>query len=174
MKNNRVRCLTEAAMMAGLSLVLSLVIVFKMPQGGTVTAGCLLPIILLAMRRGPLWAMLAGGVSGLLQFVLTGEALHPLSILLDYILAYGLAGLSGFSRGGWTKLVVGTVIGCGMRFLAHLVSGATIFASYAPEGQNVWLYSAVYNGTYMLPELAVTLVEVLVLYKFANRLFKVK
>lgn len=161
-------------MMSGLSLVLSLVIVLKMPQGGTVTAGCLLPIILLAVRRGPFWAMLAGAVSGFLQFILTGEALHPLSILLDYILAYGLAGVAGFFRGSYPKVILGTVLGCGMRFLAHLISGATIFASYAPEGQNVWLYSAIYNGTYMLPELLVTLVEILLLYKFANRLFKVK
>jgi len=174
MHRKRIQCLTETAVMASLSLVLSLVIVFKMPQGGTVTAGCLLPVILLAMRRGPQWGMLAGGVSGMLQFILTGEAIHPLSVIFDYLLAYGLAGLAGVVKGNYPKVIAGTVIGCMMRFLAHLVSGATIFASYAPEGQNVWMYSLVYNGTYMIPELVVTLLEILLLYKFANRLFKVK
>lgn len=171
MKSKKIRCITESAVMVSLSVVLSFITVLRMPQGGTVTAGTLLPIILLALRRGPAFGMFTGALSGAIQFILTGEAIHPMSIILDYILAYSLVGVSGFFRGKAVKITFGAIVGCFCRFAMHTLSGAVIFASYAPSGQNPWIYSLIYNGTYMLPELCVTVAEVLLLYKFANRLF---
>ncbi len=171
MKSKNTKCITESALMVSLSVILSFITVLRMPQGGTVTAGALLPIILLSQRRGPVWGMFTGALSGMIQFVLAGEVIHPVSIIADYILAYALAGTAGFFRGKTAKIILGTIVGCFCRFAAHAVSGAVIFASYAPSGQNPWLYSLLYNGTYMLPELAVTTAEILLLYKFANRLF---
>ena len=34
------------------------------------------------------------------------------------------------------------------------------FGSFAPEGSNVWLYSSVYNGSFLLPTLVVSAVLV--------------
>ncbi|MCX7715029.1 MAG: energy-coupled thiamine transporter ThiT [Clostridia bacterium] len=172
MKNKRLVSTAEAAMMAALSFILNFIIVFKMPQGGSVTAGAMIPIIIVALRRGYAWGVLSGVISGFLQFVSTGEAIHPVSILLDYIVAYGILGVAGFFKGSLPKVVTGTVLAVVCRFLSHLISGATIFASYAPQGQNPWTYSAIYNGTYMLPELVITVLFAALLYKYANRLFE--
>ena len=68
-------------------------------------------------------------------------------------------------------IVIGSVVGVGGRFLSSLISGAVLFASYAPEGQNPWLYSFIYQATYMIPELIISVLVLLFLYNKANRLF---
>jgi thiamine transporter len=174
MKNEKLVSMVEAAMMAALSFVLNLFIVYKMPQGGTVTAGAMVPIIIVALRRGAPWGILAGAVSGLLQFISTGEAIHPASILLDYLLAYAVLGVSGWFSSSLPKVMFGTVFAVILRFVCHLLSGALIFASYAPDGQNPWLYSMGYNASYMLPELVITVAVTIALYLFAKPLFRKK
>ena len=42
------------------------------------------------------------------------------------------------------------------RFLSHFLSGVVFFGMYAPEGMSPVVYSAVYNGSYMLPELVIS------------------
>ena len=59
------------------------------------------------------------------------------------------------------RIVVAVVVVMSARLFAHVLSGVIFFASYAPEGQNVWLYSLVYNGTYMAPEMVITLLLLL-------------
>ena len=46
---------------------------------------------------------------------------------------------------------VGAVVVCVLRFVCSFLSGVLLWGSYAPEGMNVWVYSLVYNGGYMLP-----------------------
>ena len=94
MQNKRLMSLTESALMAALSIVMSLIIVWKMPQGGSITIGCMLPIVIISIRRGTLWGVLTGVVSGIIQFIITGEAFHPLSVLIDYVFAYGIVGIA--------------------------------------------------------------------------------
>lgn len=176
MKKLKTNAVTEAAFMAALSIVFSFIIVWTMPQGGSVTVGCMLPIFLITFRRGAIYGILTGVVSGLLQFLASGITLHPLSIILDYILAYaviGTAGCGGIFRKGHIRIAAGTALGCLMRFSVHFISGGIIFAAYAPPAQNPWIYSALYNTSYMIPETCVTLAEVLLLYTFAKRLFHV-
>lgn len=166
--------MTEAAVMAALSLILNFIIVFKMPQGGSITLGAMVPIMIVALRRGSSWGILTGILSGLLQFITTGQAAHPLSILLDYLLAYGVLGIAGFFKGSLPKIALGMTLAIFLRFLFHLLSGATIFASYAPEGQNPWLYSLGYNASYMIFEWIITVTAIVLLDKYAKRLFAVK
>jgi thiamine transporter len=64
--------------------------------------------------------------------------------------------------GGWCAGVVLVMI---LRFAGHFASGIIIFGQWAPEGWNVAYYSLAYNGTYMLPELAFTLVGAILLLK---------
>ena len=37
--------------------------------------------------------------------------------------------------------------------MAHFTSGVVFFATYAPEGTPVWIYSALYNAFYLIPEI---------------------
>ena len=44
------------------------------------------------------------------------------------------------------------------RFLCHFVTGIVIWGQWAPEGMGKFVYSLFYNGSYMLPELILTVV----------------
>lgn len=153
------RILVEIALTIALSFVLDELRIFQMPQGGTVSLS-MLPIIVLAFVRGPWPAVTAGLLFGLIDLATPPVyILHPVQVVLDYPLPYALVGLAGLARGRWMRaldkqhdivattlaIVPGVVLGAGLRYAAHVVSGAVFFAEYAPEGQPVWIYSALYN-----------------------------
>jgi len=145
-----VRAIAEVGIAVALAAVLNLVPLFKMPQGGSVSLD-MLPILFLAFYRGPRLGILAGVVYGFVDYTMDPFFVHPAQLILDYPLAFGLVGLAGFvGAGGPVKVAAGTILGGLARFTAHFFSGVIFFASYAPKGQSPWLYSAVYNGSYML------------------------
>lgn len=156
--------------MIALAAILSFIKVFALPQGGSVTAGSMVPIILFALVWGGRDGMLAGLVYGLLQFLLDGIAIHVLSILIDYLLAFSLLGVAGFFGKNRTQALLGTILAVFLRFLASFFSGWLIFGSYAPAGQSPALYSFIYNASYLLPELIITTVLVALLYLPYTRL----
>ena len=80
---------------------------------------------------------------------------------LRYLLAFALLGLARlFAKPfGKHRLVgygVGAVAVCLLRFLCSFLSGAFLWDSYCPEGMNVWVYSLLYNGGYMIPNAILT------------------
>jgi thiamine transporter len=155
----KLRALTEAGVMVALAAVLGLIEIIKMPQGGSVTAASMFPIILLAFRRGPGVGFLAGAVYGLVRLYPSPYVVHPVQFVLDYPLAFAVLGVAGlFPRNPY----VGATLAVAGRFASHLFSGVIFFGSYAGD-QNVWVYSAVYNGSYLGVELIVTLVVAAIL-----------
>ncbi len=80
---------------------------------------------------------------------------------MDYAVAYMAVGLAGLFRNKKWGLVTGGLLGCVCRFIVHFISGITIYAEYMPDEflnmtmTNTWIYSALYNGTYMLPNTVV-------------------
>lgn len=158
MKKHNLTALIEAGTMTALSYILNLIVLFQMPQGGSVSAGSMVPLIILGVRRGPFWGIWAGAASGLLQFILGKQfSLHPLSILLDYILAYAVIGIVGFFGKNKVNISLGIGLAVFLRFVSHVLSGAIVFYEYAGT-QNPWIYSIIYNGTFLLPEFIITLV----------------
>lgn len=152
-EDQRTRILVEGAVLCGLSVALSYVKLWQLPQGGSITLENL-PLFIYAYRHGLKAGVLAGGMSGLLQLLLGGYMVHPLQALLDYPLAFAaLASASFVRKPFWAGLAIGTFA----RFLCHFFSGVVFFASYAPEGTPVWLYSAIYNGTFMVPALVLNI-----------------
>ena len=71
-------------------------------------------------------------------------------------------------------IVIGTIIGGLLRYLIHFIGGIVFFASYAPEGEPVWLYSLVYNASYMIPAIILTAVVASILFTTAPRLLEPK
>ena len=49
------------------------------------------------------------------------------------------------------------------RFVSHFASGVVFFGMYAPEGMNPVIYSAFYNGGYMIPEMVISAVLIYLL-----------
>jgi len=167
----KTRRLTEIAICVALAVVGSFLKVWEMPQGGSV-ALTMVPILLIAIKRGPGAGCTTGAIYGALSLLLAGVIYHPMSILLDYVLAFGLLGLAGFFRKNVPQVILGCFVGVAGRFISSLVSGAVLFAEYAPAGQNPWIYSLVYQATYMVPEFIISAVVIVLLYLKAPKLFK--
>ncbi len=169
MKKQNTKMLVEASMMLALAVILGeFVVLFKMPMGGSVTLGGMAPLFLFAFRWGGKKGLLVGAVYGILDLVIGFYAMHPISIILDYPLAFALIGLAGFFKKTTFGYVSGILTGIAGRFICHVVSGVVFYASYAPEGQSPLVYSILYNGTFLLPELIITVVLTLVLMKFVK------
>lgn len=152
--------MVEGALVVALSVALSYVKIWRMPQGGSITIENV-PLLLFALRYGFRWGIGAGAVSGLLQLALGGYIVHPAQALLDYPLAFGALGTAALLR---TPLWAGICLGTAVRLFCHVFSGALFFASYAPEGTSIWLYSITYNGSFMLPSLVLSILLVYLLW----------
>jgi len=169
MERNQIRIMTEIGMAVALAVILNFIPLWRMAQGGSVSLE-MLPILIIALRWGAGPGMMAGVVYGLLQLALGPFIIHPAQLILDYPLPYMLVGLAGIfsskinlkekgSRYSWLLLAVFTG-GLG-RFMSHFLSGAIFFAQYAPEGQNPWMYSTIYNISYLLPSLLLSYIIII-------------
>jgi len=163
-QKSSLRALTEGAVMVALAQILSYIKLWRMPWGGSIVLA-MVPIILYAVRWGLARGLLASFALGCLQFMFDGGfAIGWQSIVGDYVLAYGVLGLAGLFHGKKGGIYLGTLVGGFARFLVHYVVGATIWAEYMPETflglsmHSPWFYSLLYNLTYMLPNIAITLV----------------
>jgi thiamine transporter len=157
-ETDRVRIITETIVMVALSGALYLIKIFTLPQGGSITLGSMVPIFLLALRRGPRIGIIGGiafGLVALVEDVYSGVEVifYPAQVILDYPLAFGLLGLAGLFQ----KIpILGVGVGITARFCSHFVSGVLFFASYAPAGVSPFVYSALYNGGFLIPEFVIT------------------
>jgi thiamine transporter len=166
-ETERIRIITETIVMVALSGALYLIKIFTLPQGGSITLGSMVPIFLLALRRGPRIGIVGGvafGLVALVEDVYSGVEVifYPAQVILDYPLAFGLLGLAGFFR---KVPVLGVGVGITARFCSHFISGVLFFASYAPAGVSPFVYSAVYNGGFLIPEFVITAALMIVLVR---------
>ena len=170
----RTRKLSQGAAAVAMAAVLSMVILYQLPNGGSVTAASMAPIILYSFFYGPKWGLLTSFAYALIQMLMgfypppaPGLWQFLLAALLDYIFAFGalgLAGAVGKPFGRWGP-VIGTFAVIAARFVCHFLSGVLIWPAYAPEGTPAWAYSLTYNGSYLLAELVLTLAVVALLLR---------
>ncbi len=151
----RIRGLVEGALLIAMAEILSFLPLYKLPWGGSIDFA-MLPIILYCVRWGFGPGMVTATAHAILQTLFEGGiAIGWESILGDFLIAYMVLGLAGLCKG---KFIPAALLSCTARFLTHYVVGATIWAEYMPEtffGMTMttpWLYSALYNGAYMLPD----------------------
>ena len=155
------RMLANGALCIALSTVLSFITLYKMPQGGSITLASMLPMFLFAYAYGVGPGMLVGAAYGFVQFLQGGlYFVHPVELLLDYPLAFAMLGLAGLSNRVLRPVGhdPGIILGTFGRFVCAFLSGLIFFGMYAPEGQNVVIYSMVYNGLYLVPEAIICIV----------------
>lgn len=176
----------SGGMAIGLGTALSILTLIKMPQGGSLTIGSMLPIIFCALAFGPGWGIGIATTYGILQFIINPYIAHWASVFMDYPIAFGLLGLAGFfaapaevrmkeqnilRRVGLIplpKIFLAVVVAMSSRLMAHVLSGVIFFSDSAPEGKNVWLYSIGYNATYMVPEMIITSILLIPLVYFVK------
>lgn len=150
--------LVFCAMAMALAMVTSYIKFASLPYGGSITLFSMLFIALIGYFYGPKAGLLTGVAYGVLQLVSGPYIYAPLQVLLDYPLAFGALGLSGFFCKKKHGLIIGYIVGVLGRYLCHVISGYVFFAAYAPEGMNPLIYTLGYNLTYILPEMIVTVV----------------
>lgn len=138
---------TKSVVYGGLCIavafILSYIRFYHWPQGGSITLASMLPMFVYAYIFGPAAGIAAGVAYGLLQLIQDPFIVHPVQVLLDYIIAFGALGLAGYSR---NNISLGVLLGGFGRFIASFLSGVIFFASYAPEGMNPIWYSILVNG----------------------------
>lgn len=157
MRDRRIQILVEIALVVALAAILNALKIWRMPQGGTVSF-VMLPILVLALRRGLAVGVSAGALYGIVDFLIDPFVVHWVQPLLDYPLAYASVGLAGLMSGPWRRavdagslhlagmsLLAAAAIGGLGRYVMHVISGAVFFAEYAPEGQPAVIYSMLYN-----------------------------
>ena len=156
-----IRALTEGAILIAVAEILSFLPLYKLPWGGSIDFA-MLPILLFCTRWGFGPGMLVSFAHAILQTLFEGGiAIGWESILGDFLIAYAVLGTAGLFKG---KFYRATAVACTLRFLVHYVVGATIWAEYMPETffkmtmTSPWIYSALYNGAYMLPDMVMVMV----------------
>ena len=172
-QQTNVRRLVESAIMVALASVLSLIKLAELPYGGSVTCASMLPILIVAYRNGPLWGLGSGLVFSVVQ-LLTGLSVFSwvtgwqsvLAVaLLDYIVAFAVSGLGGIfrkqGRSQASALIYGALFVSALRFVCHYISGVTVWRNISIPLSAAYLFSLVYNATYMIPETIVLLIATL-------------
>lgn len=185
-KKVNVKKLTMSAVLIALSAALSMVKVFEMPLGGSVTLLSMLPVCMLSIMYGCKWGLfcsfvysltqLVMGIGSVLSWGLTPQALVG-SIVFDYLAAFTVLGLAGmFRRHGVPGYIGGISLALLLRAVSHVISGVIFFASWAPEGWNPFVYSIAYNGAYMVPEIVFTFAGAVLLLREPHtaKLFRVE
>ena len=170
MGQSKTRMIAEAGVAIAIAQVLSFITLFHMPQGGSIKAASLVPLMIFAYRWGGTRGIWAGVVYGVLHFLLGFKSsIHYLSIILDDLVAYGAIGVCGYFKDNMTGLVSGSIVAIALRWFTSVTSGAVVFASYAPQGQNPWIYSMIYNASYMIPDGILNIIVLLFVYQGVKR-----
>ncbi len=173
--NKKLITLIECACMVALSFVLSLIKLWEMPFGGSITLLSMLPVCVAALRHGLKWGLGTTFVYSITQALVSGAAgwgLTPTVLvvcyLLDYLLAFTVLGFCGIAHNKSTKTKIALIIAvCAARFVCHYMSGVTIWQGSGIDYgiENSYLYSLLYNGGYMLPETIFTAIGAFFLIK---------
>ena len=180
MKETKV--LTEVAVLLSLAVVIEVIfmgissfIPIKVWVYGGMISVSMLPVFIITYRNGFKMGIYAGVIFGLLNFLLTPYFLHWAQFLLDYWVAFGLVGVGyigvrifGKNAKGFSVMVI---IGVLLRFVAHYISGVIFFESVMPSSfNNIYLYSFLYNMSYLLPSMILVIIVGLALLKRIEQL----
>ncbi len=190
--------IVEIAILVGIAVVLDIIfgILSKglFPWGGSISPA-MLPIFILAYRRGVKVGLFSGFIFAVLQLMTTGMfsasviAAIPESTIfgpkwvnlimvyfLDYLIPFTLLGLAGLFKNSLSQLkpfFIGMIFASFIRYLSHGLSGVLIWSGYTEwfneefnANVSPFVYSfIVYNLPYMLGSLIFCMLVGFVLFK---------
>ena len=120
-----------SAMAIALATVVATVIKLpSLPNGGSVTLFSMLLVSLVGYWYGPTVGIIAAVGFGILQFITGPYVVHPVQVIIDYPLAFGALGFSGFFSGKKNGLLKGYLAGVLGRFFFASVSGLIFYTVY--------------------------------------------
>lgn len=199
-KKQKTQAITVSAVMIAFAVSISAICAvmpfLNLPFGGGFTIASMLPIIVVSYMYGTKWGLLTAFVYSIMQMLLGFNTVSAFFLpgdsqmvwwraiivcLIDYVIAYTVLGFGGVFRkrfGATKAIVLGSILAISLRYIAHIVSGAIFFGTWAEwfftqDGFPAWgqailntfsgdalaiVYSIIYNGTYMIPEIIITAV----------------
>lgn len=157
MTKTNTKQLVVSALMIAIASVLSMLKLFELPFGGTVTVASMVPVVILGYLYGTRWGLFSAFIYSLLQLVLgvatgivstmflPGEEQMPLWMalsicMLDYILAYVVLGFGGVFKGKLKRegieISLGAIVAVFLRLVMHTISGFIFYGAWAE-----WFFS---------------------------------
>ena len=159
------RSIVYGAIAIAMSFALSYARFTHLPQGGSVTFASLLPLMIYCCMFGTRRGIVVCLIYGCLQALQDTYIIHPVQFILDYPLAFGMIGVSGFfcertplKKNKLIAFIVGAVIAVVLRYACHICSGVFAFADYADleTYDTAIAYSFAYNS-FTIVDLAIDL-----------------
>ena len=186
MRSNRLQILMEVAIFAVIALILDLFI----PSIGPLKIDVkMIPIVIVALRRGLIPGILSGFLWGFLQFIMgDAQILTLFQFVLEYFVAFAMVGFSGITSKPLQKALradpdnlgkqillatSGLILGSGLRYVIHFLAGFIFWGHYAPEGQGAVFYSLAVNGTAFISETLTCIVVIVFLSTSYKRIIKI-
>lgn len=182
-RKQNLRITAECAVLLSMAIVFSFIKLWQMPMGGEVTFVSMLPVMLAGFRNGPkagfltafiysLFQLASAFVSGNVFVYCTTAATFIICVLFDYIVPFTGLGIACLLRNIKTssvrfkKISIYFAVTCGimLRFICHYITGVVIWGQWAGD-EGPYIYSLLYNGTFLLPELVLTLLVCVILFK---------
>lgn len=155
------------------SFTLSFIKVKVSLYGGSITFLSMLPIIFFAYTYGFSYGLTAGFIYGILQFIESPYILTVATFSLDYILPFSSVMIAplfkNIIKNKVVSLPLGVVAVYVLRITFHVLSGI-IFYEFGyvydgfPQG-SAFIYSFVYNISYLLPDMIITIIGSIFLAK---------
>jgi thiamine transporter len=176
-RNSNLKRLALCAIMIALATVLSIFPTIKAPLGGSITIASMVPIMLVSFVYGPKWGVPVAVGYSVVQLLLDLAAVASWGLtpavfvgclIIDYIIAFSVLCVCGFftlKKTTLVRVILGTLTAGMLRYLAHFVSGYLFFGEWAEEGFSPFTWAIVYNGAYMIPDIAICIVVMIALYK---------
>lgn len=158
----KIKQLTFSGAAIALAVVISTFIKLpSLPAGGSITLFSMMFICLIGYFFGPICGLSAALAYGILQFIIGPYVVHPIQVILDYPLAFGALGLSGFFCSSKHGLIKGYIAGVLGRLFFCCISGIFFYTAYVGNLRGdikaIWV-GILYNCSYILPEMILTLI----------------
>ena len=185
LRNKKITVLAECAIMVALAFVLSCARLGKMPLGGSVTVASMLPIMLISIKYGNaigLGTAFVYSATQLLQAVIESDVFPycetpttlVICVLFDYLFPFTVLGLSGAFmkvtkiRHAEIRAYIGSVTVVVARFLSHFITGVAIWGQWAPDGMGKYLYSFLYNGSFLSADFLICIICAVLMFRKAE------
>ena len=150
---------------SSLTLVLAAIYI-PLPTGASITAGSMIPLMLLALVYDRRLAFVAGWVTGLLTILLipAWQPVHWAQVFVEHLVAFSCLGYAAtFGSDRKWKVLLGVLLAITLRFIGQVLSGVIFFSQNAWDGWGAWAYSITYHLSSKVPEFIVSAAVLLVL-----------
>ncbi len=188
-KNNQVLAMLETGVFVSIAVILDLIFgaIYTLPMGGSISVA-MLPIFIIASRRGLKYGLVAGLLYGVIQTMIKVYFLSIPQYIMDYLVSFMVVGFAGVVKDTLKKpsrFVFAILLGSFLRLISATIAGVLYWRIYIPEeigfmngifgsdlnglfasDNAVIIFSAfLYNALYMIPSAILCVLVGLIIHK---------